>query len=60
MVGAEQSNGFAGSAPPVQTRWASAMRKLNGKATTNSLLLALALDWLIKQDMSLINMSLCG
>lgn len=60
MVGAEHSNGFAGSAPPVQMNWVSAMRELDGKASTNSLLLALALDWLMEQDVSLINMSLGG
>ncbi len=60
MVGAEQRNGFAGSAPPVRVSWASAMRELNGKASTNSLLLALALDWLMEQEVSMINMSLGG
>jgi len=60
MVGAEQSNGFAGSAPPVRMIWASAMRALNGKASTNTLLLTLALDWLIEQEVSMINMSLGG
>ena len=60
MVGAEQSNGFAGSAPPVRVSWASAMRELNGKASTNSLILALALDWLMEQEVSIINMSLGG
>lgn len=60
MVGAAQGNGFAGSAPPVLVSWASAMRELNGKASTNSLILALALDWLLEQKVSLINMSLGG
>lgn len=60
MVGAEHSNGFAGSAPPVQVSWVSAMREIDGKASTNSLLLALALDWLMEQDVALINMSLGG
>lgn len=60
MVGANHSNGFAGSAPPVQVSWVSAMRELDGKASTNSLLLALALDWLMEQDVALINMSLGG
>lgn len=60
MVGAGQSNGFAGSAPPVRVSWVSAMRELNGKASTNSLILALALDWLLMQEVSLINMSLGG
>lgn len=60
MVGAAQSHGFAGSAPPVRVSWASAMRELNGKASTNSLLLALALDWLLEQQVSLINLSLGG
>lgn len=60
MVGAAQGNGFAGSAPPVLVSWASAMRELNGKASTNSLILALALDWLMEQEVSMINMSLGG
>jgi hypothetical protein len=60
MVGAAQSNGFAGSAPPVLIFWASAMREMAGKPSTNSLTLALALDWLAGQQVALINMSLGG
>lgn len=60
MVGAAQGNGFAGSAPPVQLAWVSALRELNGKSSTNSFVLVLALDWLLEQKVSLINMSLGG
>lgn len=60
MVGAPQGNGFAGSAPPVLVSWVSAMREHGGKASTDSLTLALALDWLLKRDISLVNMSLGG
>lgn len=60
MVGAAQGNGFAGSAPPVLVRWVSAMRERGGKASTDSLTLALALDWLLGQEIALVNMSLGG
>ena len=60
MVGAAQGNGFAGYAPPVLVSWVSAMREHGGKASTDSLTLALALDWLLKQEISLVNMSLGG
>jgi Subtilase family len=60
MVGSALDNGFAGSAPPVLIFWASAMREIAGKPSTNSLSLALALDWLASQQVALINMSLGG
>lgn len=60
LAGVSQSNGFAGSAPPVQLAWVAAMRELDGKPTTNSLALALALDWLLGQQVTMINMSLGG
>lgn len=60
MVGAAQANGFSGSAPPVLVSWVSAMRERGGKASTDSLTLALALDWLLGQEVALVNMSLGG
>ncbi len=60
MVGAAQGNGFAGYAPPVLVSWVSAMRERGGKASTDSLTLALALDWLLGQHIALVNMSLGG
>ena len=60
MVGAAQGNGFAGYAPPVLVSWVNAMRERGGKASTDSLTLARALDWLLKQEISLVNMSLGG
>lgn len=60
IAGANNGEGFAGSAPAVNLLWASVMREINGKASTNSLLLALALDWLAAQHVNLINMSLGG
>jgi minor extracellular protease Epr len=60
LVGKAQTNGFAGSAPPALLHWASAMRELGGKPSTNSLTLVLALDWLLAQQVALVNMSLGG
>ena len=60
LAGKPQSNGFAGSAPPLLLHWASAMRELGGKPSTNSLTLVLALDWLLSQQVALVNMSLGG
>lgn len=60
IAGAAQPNGFAGAAPPARLFWAAGMRDLNGKAVTNSLLLARALDWLVGRGVVLINMSLGG
>jgi subtilisin family serine protease len=36
------------------------MRKVNQRNNTNSLLLALALDWLVAQQVKVINLSLGG
>ena len=60
LAGKSQGNGFAGSAPPMLLHWASAMRELGGKPSTNSLMLVLALDWLLGEQVALINMSLGG
>jgi minor extracellular protease Epr len=60
LVGKAQDNGFAGSAPPALLHWASAMREQGGKPSTNSLTLVLALDWLLAQQVALVNMSLGG
>ena len=60
LAGKPQANGFAGSAPPVLLHWASAVRELAGKPSTNSLLLVLALDWLLSEQVALVNMSLGG
>lgn len=60
MVGAPQPNGFSGYAPPLLVSWVSAMRELNAVPSTNSLMLSVALDWLVGEQVSLINMSLGG
>jgi hypothetical protein len=60
LVGKAQPNGFAGSAPPSLLHWAGAMREIAGKPSTNSLTLVLALDWLLSQQVALVNMSLGG
>lgn len=60
IVGAARDNGFAGVAPPVQLAWVNAMREINGKPSTHSLALAVALDWLVGQQVALINLSLGG
>lgn len=56
-------NGFAGAAPAVQLAWVNAMRLQGDKSSapsTNSLLLSVALDWLVGKQVALINMSLGG
>ena len=60
MVGAPRSNGFSGYAPPLLVSWVSSMRELNAVPSTNSLMLSVALDWLVGEQVSLINMSLGG
>ena len=60
MAGATRQNSFAGVAPPAQLFWAASLRDVAGKAVTNSLVLALALDWLVGQRVVLVNMSLGG
>ena len=60
MVGAAQPNGFAGYGPPLLVSWVSAMREFNAIASTNSLMLSVALDWLAGEQVTLINMSLGG
>lgn len=60
MVGAAQRNGFSGYAPPVLVSWVSAMRELDAITSTNSLILSVALDWLLGEQVTLINMSLGG
>jgi hypothetical protein len=53
-------NGFAGAAPAIHLAWVNAMRLQGDKPSTNSLLLSLALDWLVGKQVALINMSLGG
>lgn len=60
MAGATRQNSFAGVAPPAQLFWAASLRDVAGKAMTNSLVLTLALDWLVGQRVVLVNMSLGG
>lgn len=60
MVGAAQRNGFSGYAPPLLVSWGSAMREVNAITSTNSLILSVALDWLVGEQVTLINMSLGG
>ena len=60
MVGAPQPNGFSGYAPPLLVSWVSVMREFNAVPSTNSLMLAVALDWLVGEQVTLINMSLGG
>lgn len=55
-----RANGFAGAAPAVQLAWVNAMRLQGDKPSTNSLLLSVALDWLVGKQVALINMSLGG
>ena len=60
LAGASLSNGFAGAAPDVPLHWAAVMRRVGAATSTNSLLLARALDWLLGQKVQLINLSAGG
>ncbi len=60
MSGAPLDNGYAGAAPALALSWAVAMRRVGDDASTNSWLLAQALDWLLARKVQLINMSLGG
>lgn len=60
MAGAPLDNGYAGAAPALALSWAVAMRRVGDDASTNSWLLAQALDWLLARKVQLINMSLGG
>lgn len=60
LAGAALPNGFSGAAPVVDLRWAAAMRRLGQSSSTHSLLLARALDWLVGQQVRLINLSAGG
>jgi hypothetical protein len=60
MASAPLANGFAGAAPAVHLFWASALRKVGDSDSTNSWLLAQAFEWLLAQQVQLINLSLGG
>ena len=60
MAGAPLDNGYAGAAPALALSWAVAMRRVGDDPSTNSWLLAQALDWLLARKVQLINMSLGG
>lgn len=60
LAGAALSNGFVGAAPAVHLHWAIAMRRSGQTSSTHSLLLARALDWLVGQQVQLINLSAGG
>ena len=60
MAGAPLDNGYAGAAPALALSWAVVMRRVGDDASTNSWLLAQALDWLLARKVQLINMSLGG
>ena len=60
LAGAALANGFAGAAPAVELRWAAVMRRTGASIHTDSLRLARALDWLVGQQVQLINLSAGG
>ena len=60
LAGANLSNGFAGAAPAGPMHWAAVMRRVGTATSTNSLLLARALDWLMGHKVQLINLSAGG
>lgn len=60
MASAPLDNGFAGAAPALALSWAVAMRNIGDESSTNSWLLAQALDWLLARRVQWVNMSLGG
>lgn len=60
IAGARHGSHFAGLGPAVELYWVGAMRDLNGKPASHTLLLARALDWLAGQRVALVNLSLGG
>ncbi|MGL4766760.1 MAG: S8 family serine peptidase [Formosimonas sp.] len=60
LAGAAQSNGFIGAAPHINLSWAIATRQINGRESTNSFLMSKALNWLVGQQVKIINISMGG
>ena len=60
LAGVALANGFAGAAPAVELRWAAVMRRTGASIHTDSLRLARALDWLVGQQVQLVNLSAGG
>ena len=60
LAGASLPNGFTGAAPATQLQWVAVMRRVGEVTSTNSLLLARAMDWLLGQRVQLINLSAGG
>ena len=61
LIGAAPlSNGFAGSGPAQALLWVVALRQQGEQLSTNTFLLAQAFDWLLKQQVQLVNVSLGG
>jgi|GEM_PF-2276479 len=51
---------FVGSAPPGPVWWATALRQVGERQSTNTVLLAQAFDWLASQRVQLLNLSAGG
>lgn len=60
IAGKDEKNSFYGVTPESPLFVASIMRKVNQHNNTNSLLLAQALNWLVTQQVKVINLSLGG
>lgn len=60
IAGAPLDNGFVGAAPNVSLYWSAATRQINGRDSTNSFLMAKALDWLVGKRTQIINISMGG
>lgn len=60
MAGHALPNGFAGAAPSTPLYWAAALSQGPKGPITNSLWLAAAFDWLLAQDVKLVNLSVGG
>lgn len=60
LAGEDRTHGFYGAAPGATIYVASIMRRADAHDSTNTLILAQALDWLVAQKMRVINLSLGG
>lgn len=60
LAGEDRAHGFYGAAPGATLYVASIMRRADAHDSTNTLILAQALDWLAAQKIRVINLSLGG
>jgi hypothetical protein len=60
IAGQSLANGFSGLTSGASLYWANATRQIDGQSSTNSYLLIRAVDWMLGQQVQLLNISLGG